>query len=70
MACSLLSFLAFFFFENCGTVGSGCLVQPAFAFFAVFFAFITVSLYGDVLRLYETFAKFSLHSGRDGSVLA
>jgi hypothetical protein len=33
------------------------------------FALVTVSLFGDVLRLYETLVLFSLHSGRDGNAM-
>jgi hypothetical protein len=33
------------------------------------FAFVTVSLFGDVLRLYETLVQFLLHSHGDGNAM-
>jgi hypothetical protein len=40
------------------------------SFFFCCFAFVTVSLYGDLFHVYETLVQFSLHSGRDGNALA
>jgi hypothetical protein len=34
------------------------------------FAFITALLFGDLLRLYDTFVQVSLHSDTDGNALA
>jgi hypothetical protein len=34
------------------------------------FAFVAVSLFGDLLHLCDAFIKFSLHSGTDGNALA
>jgi hypothetical protein len=33
-------------------------------------AFATVSLFGVLLRLYDSLVQFSLYSGRDGNALA
>jgi hypothetical protein len=34
------------------------------------FVFVTVSLFGDILLLYETLVQFSLHFCRDGTAMA
>jgi hypothetical protein len=39
-------------------------------FLCCFFGFVKVSLFGCLLRLYETLVQFLLHSGRDGNALA
>jgi hypothetical protein len=58
-----------FLLSNCEAAGNGWLVQPVLVFLLCF-AFVTVSLFGDLLLLYDALVQLLLHSGKDGNALA